>query len=152
MADKYLVYTASTTITLPADWNPGNHTIWCMAGGGGGAAGDNGGGGNGGDCARSDNNCTQNPGTQVVIQVGGGGGSGPADGNAAWGGNSGVLNTSGGKYCYAIGGYPGTQGGPNGLNPTNISASGGGEAYNTSYWQGGRGTYCITDESSSSSG
>ena len=94
-----LTFTANTTWTVPADWNPFNHQIQCGQGGASGAGGGpdvhpppdapgpGGDGGPGGNEVSSNNILNLPPGTNVVIVVGLGaiGNSGGINnGNPSW--------------------------------------------------------------------
>lgn len=140
--------TATTSWTVPSDWDSANNKIHLFGGGGGGRSGTastnnraaGGGGGGGGYTLVED--FSSSPGTSITIAVGVGGTSGPvatAGGNTTW--NAGA-NVAGGGQPGTAATTPTSAGGAGGTG-TYAGGSGGagafGTAASTGYGGGGGG-------------
>src|SRR6266481_3471438 len=148
----FIITTASTTWTVPADWNNSSNTIELIGGAGGGgvegAASRGGAGGGGGAYVKITNWASSTVGTAVKIQVGKGGTS-QATGTLTyfgWTGSGSTSTCSGATMssCAAGGGAGNTTtAGPGGASSTSVgatrSAGGAGGAGSSTSGTGGAG-------------
>jgi hypothetical protein len=131
--------TASTTWTVPSDWNSSSNSIHLIGGGGGGgasrASGNNragGGGGGGGGYTRLDNQ-TLTIGASITYQAGSGGIFEASGGTTSW--NSGASTAGGGGGGLSTT-TPTSTGGTGGVGSTYNGGNGGAGAFGTTASQG----------------
>src|SRR3989344_671129 len=161
--DVYIfITTASTSFTVPLDWNNASNSVEVIGGGGGGGDAPGtakaGGGGGGGYAKRA--NLSLTPGTSITFGVGAGGGD-PGSNNAK-GPNGGHtwFNAANFATCIAGGGLAtcvGAEGGEGGKGPadTIVAALGGGTGSasgTTTYAGGGGGSGSGTTDGSTGGG
>ncbi len=155
----FITSTASTTWTVPADWNSASNTIELIGGGGGGGAGGAaqgaGGGGGGGGAYAKISNFSAAPGTSVKIQVGAAGGSAVGGALTYFGWNgSGATTTCSATTMSACAAAGGAGNSASGNLPGN-SVSGGlatGSVGSTTYNGGGGSSGGATGGSNSGAG
>ena len=119
----FITSTATTTFTVPTDWNSASNTIEVIGGGGGGtgvaAGGSPPGGGGGGGAYAKIINATLTAGGTVGIGVGAGGAGGSGAANGTAGGDAWLCNST--ANCATIGGTAvivGAKGGGGGTGAT----------------------------------